>query len=66
MRVIASPCTRLCAIDAETRLCEGCGRTLEEIGNWLNYDDHKRRRIMRELPGRMVKLNQRKHDEVPS
>jgi predicted Fe-S protein YdhL (DUF1289 family) len=51
---IVSPCVRLCAIDHLTRLCAGCGRTLEEIGNWLRYDDATRRSIMATLPKRMA------------
>ncbi len=64
VRVIASPCIRLCVIDPATRLCEGCGRSLEEIGNWLNFDDHRRRRIMAQLPERMARINARKPDEA--
>jgi predicted Fe-S protein YdhL (DUF1289 family) len=56
MPQIASPCVRLCAIDHVTRLCEGCGRTLEEIGNWLRYDEAKRRQIMAALPARLAAI----------
>ena len=56
MTAIVSPCTRLCAIDPVTRLCAGCGRTLDEIANWLNYDNNRRRRIMEALPERMARM----------
>jgi len=29
-----SPCTNLCTINPETGLCDGCGRTLDEISEW--------------------------------
>lgn len=57
MAAIVSPCIQLCTIDHVTRLCAGCGRTLEEIGSWLDYDDATRRAIMAKLPGRLARLN---------
>ena len=30
---IKSPCVNICTVNAETRHCEGCGRTLREIAN---------------------------------
>ncbi|HXV15115.1 MAG TPA: DUF1289 domain-containing protein [Candidatus Krumholzibacteria bacterium] len=30
----SSPCTSLCVLDSATGRCQGCGRTLEEIGRW--------------------------------
>jgi len=50
-----SPCTRICVIDADTQLCAGCGRTLAEIAAWSAMTDVERRRIMRELPGRLAR-----------
>ena len=32
---IESPCIRLCQISATHGICEGCGRTLAEIGGWV-------------------------------
>lgn len=29
-----SPCTNLCTINPDTGLCDGCGRTLDEIEQW--------------------------------
>ena len=37
MNAIASPCTRICVVDAERGLCRGCHRTLAEISCWVNY-----------------------------
>jgi uncharacterized protein len=58
MPPIITPCVRLCAIDPVTRLCAGCGRTLEEIGQWVNYDDATRRAIMAALPARLVRMDE--------
>jgi hypothetical protein len=42
-------------IDPETGLCEGCGRTREEIGQWFRLPEEERLRIMAELPERLRK-----------
>jgi predicted Fe-S protein YdhL (DUF1289 family) len=49
----SSPCIRVCTLDPETGLCEGCGRTREEIGSWYRLPEEERLRIMAELPERM-------------
>lgn len=49
----SSPCVRVCLLDPETGLCEGCGRTREEIGQWFRLSEEERLRIMAELPERM-------------
>lgn len=50
--VIETPCVRLCVIDPETRLCEGCRRSLDEIAAWGRMTPEQRRAIMDALPGR--------------
>ena len=52
---ISSPCIRVCILDPDTGLCEGCGRTREEIAAWFRLSEDDRRRIMAELPERMSK-----------
>ncbi|MBM3513443.1 MAG: DUF1289 domain-containing protein [Alphaproteobacteria bacterium] len=32
--VVVSPCISVCSIDAATKMCIGCLRTLKEIGAW--------------------------------
>jgi len=55
MSRVSSPCIRVCILDPETGLCEGCGRTREEIARWFRLPEEERRRIMAELPERMRK-----------
>lgn len=50
---IESPCIKVCVINQTTRLCEGCGRTLDEIAAWATFTNDDRRRIMGELPARL-------------
>ena len=53
---IVSPCIKVCAVDGETSLCLGCGRTLKEIGGWMQFDDAGRDAVMELLPERLDKL----------
>lgn len=50
---VSSPCIRVCTLDPETGLCEGCGRTREEITRWYRLPEEERQKIMAKLPERM-------------
>jgi predicted Fe-S protein YdhL (DUF1289 family) len=52
--VMSTPCIRVCAIDAATSLCAGCGRTLKEIGSWSRMSEEERKAVMALLPARMA------------
>lgn len=52
--MIETPCINICTLDARTRLCLGCGRTIDEITAWGTMDAAERRRVMAELPGRLA------------
>ena len=49
---VASPCTGVCRIAADSGLCEGCRRTLAEIAAWSAMDDGQRLAVWRELRAR--------------
>jgi predicted Fe-S protein YdhL (DUF1289 family) len=51
---IVSPCIKVCIIDPRSRLCSGCGRTLDEIARWVSLGEDERNRIMIELPRRRL------------
>ena len=51
----STPCIHVCVLDPYTGLCEGCGRTREEVARWGRLNEEERRRIMAELEGRMRK-----------
>jgi len=50
--MIDSPCNDICTTDPESGLCVGCGRSNEEIANWLNYSDKQKKRVLKELKSR--------------
>ncbi|MER2252953.1 DUF1289 domain-containing protein [Methylorubrum podarium] len=49
----SSPCTKVCVLDGVTGLCEGCGRTREEIGLWGSLSEPQRLALMALLPERL-------------
>ncbi|HEY1837829.1 MAG TPA: DUF1289 domain-containing protein [Rhizomicrobium sp.] len=51
--MISSPCIKICEIDPASRLCRGCGRSLNEIAQWGSLSEAQRRVLMAILPERM-------------
>jgi uncharacterized protein len=51
---LQTPCIKVCVIDPASRLCAGCGRTLDEIGRWGSMSDAERAAVMDALPARMA------------
>ncbi|UWU36759.1 DUF1289 domain-containing protein [Rhizobium sophoriradicis] len=56
-----TPCIHVCSIVSVSGFCAGCGRTLEEIGDWMNYTDAERGGIMALLPARLAAAAPRSH-----
>ena len=50
--MIASPCVKVCVMDAEQRYCAGCLRTLAEIARWGEMSDAERVVVMSQLSTR--------------
>jgi uncharacterized protein len=50
---IQSPCVKVCVMDADSGLCRGCGRRIDEIATWSRMSAAERARVMAQLPGRM-------------
>lgn len=48
-----TPCISLCLHDPASGLCRGCGRTLQEIEDWMDLGPEEQLRIMAELPERL-------------
>ena len=44
-----TPCISICRIDKDSRKCEGCGRTIDQIRDWTSYSHDERMQIMKEL-----------------
>lgn len=59
----STPCIKVCVIDPASGLCEGCGRTLDEIAQWSSLSEAERLAIMAVLPER---LQERAAESKPS
>jgi predicted Fe-S protein YdhL (DUF1289 family) len=53
---ISSPCNRVCVVHPVSRICVGCGRSLDEIACWLALSEAERMAIMAQLPARLARL----------
>ena len=53
---IASPCVKICLLDAERRYCTGCYRTVQEIAGWARMSDAEREQVLGLLPDRQSRL----------
>jgi predicted Fe-S protein YdhL (DUF1289 family) len=62
MSAVSSPCIRICVIDPVSKLCEGCGRTLQEIAHWSRLSETERLAIMARLEERR---NRQRDGEAP-
>ena len=51
---VPSPCVNVCRMDAGTGWCEGCLRTLDEIGAWSQLGDIDKRAVWATLAARRV------------
>ena len=52
--MIESPCVKICTLDARSRVCLGCGRSIDEIARWTALSVAERARVMSELPARIA------------
>jgi hypothetical protein len=57
---LESPCIKICVIHPETRLCTGCLRSIDEIGDWSAMTATARRAIMEALPDRSKLITKRR------
>jgi predicted Fe-S protein YdhL (DUF1289 family) len=55
-RSIKTPCVQVCAVDADSGLCLGCFRSLDEIAGWVRLSDAQRDAVLGELPSRRRRI----------
>ncbi|HQU07367.1 MAG: DUF1289 domain-containing protein [Ferrovum sp. 37-45-19] len=53
---ISSPCVNICQTDSVTGVCLGCGRTLQEITDWMNLNDEEKKRVIAQSQNRLNDL----------
>lgn len=55
-----SPCIKICVVHAETRLCTGCLRSIDEIAAWSQMSPDARSAVMDALPDRANLITKRR------
>ncbi|MFN8948796.1 MAG: DUF1289 domain-containing protein [Alphaproteobacteria bacterium] len=58
---VESPCVKVCAIDATTGWCLGCGRSMREIAGWSTLPPATRAAIMAMLDDRKSQIVDREN-----
>lgn len=51
---VPSPCMNVCQVDAQSGLCRGCLRTLEEIAGWMDYSASEKLEVLGRLDERRL------------
>jgi len=51
---VPSPCIDVCKMNPDTRLCEGCLRTLDEIAAWAGLSAEEKRAVLARLAARRM------------
>jgi len=54
-QAVPSPCVAVCQMQADTGWCWGCRRTLNEIAQWSNLDNFRRRAVWQVIALRLDK-----------
>lgn len=49
---IASPCTSVCKMDGQSKLCVGCWRTIDEIVAWSSASDEAKQKVWAAITAR--------------
>ncbi|WP_396432279.1 DUF1289 domain-containing protein [Limnohabitans sp.] len=52
---VPSPCVSLCLMHPGAGWCDGCLRTLPEIGGWSRASDEEKRLVWSQIPERLLK-----------
>lgn len=53
---IESPCTKVCTLDADGRLCLGCFRDIDEIGGWGGMSNAQRADVIARTAARRARF----------
>ena len=54
---VKSPCINVCRMDANSGLCEGCLRTVDEIAGWAVATDDAKRLVLAAIAQRRARLD---------
>ncbi len=49
---VPTPCINVCRMNPQTRLCDGCQRTIDEIMQWSTASDDTKRAVWQKIKRR--------------
>jgi len=55
MEQVKSPCIGICACN-EDDICIGCGRTKNEVANWIYLTEEHKKEIIKKCKERLVQI----------
>ena len=55
---VPSPCVSICTMNPSSQLCQGCLRSLSEIGEWSRADDAHKRQIWQRIAQRLPSVQE--------
>lgn len=53
---VPSPCVSVCVMNPQTDVCEGCWRSLDEIGAWSRMPDDAKRQVWQRIQQRLAEV----------
>lgn len=57
-KIVKSPCKGICNLDFEThQVCQGCGRTIDEIANWRLFTNEDKAEINKKAMQRIKEIS---------
>ncbi|MCF8240742.1 MAG: DUF1289 domain-containing protein [Melioribacteraceae bacterium] len=62
---VSSPCNDVCKIDEQTKVCNGCYRTVDEIAAWSDFSETDKRIVLDIIEKRKEILNSIDSDILP-
>lgn len=57
-----SPCVRICTLNNDS-ICIGCGRSTQEIKNWVTFSDEEKRNVKAQLKLRLDDILQKMREK---
>ena len=57
LKKITSPCVGICSINKNNDFCIGCGRTIDQISKWSNFNETEKKKIILQIKNRIVFAN---------
>ena len=52
--MVKSPCTNICTMSKDGKLCLGCGRSIDEITNWSYFSNKEKEKIIKKISDLLI------------